>query len=176
MQVTQHCATKYILINLYDALVRISAVWFVSVTSSPRCGGTRSLLIMIQVVHICVQPPERKTQSAGPIMRRYPSVPLEGGPVMYPQPPPHLLTTPQGTPCYTCIAVPVSSSAAHARYHGQAQPFYCMNHHLQTLHLDGDASHRGSNSSSASDSSSAGHSPPDTPSMPTAPHWDNKCK
>lgn len=120
------------------------------------------------------QPPERKTQSAGPIMRRYPSVPLEGGPVMYPQPPPHLLTAPQGAPCYTCIAVPVSSSAAPARYHGQAQPFYCVNHHLQTLHLDGDASHHCSNSSSASDSSSAGHSPPDTPSMPTAPHWDNR--
>jgi hypothetical protein len=72
--------------------------------------------------------------------------------------------------------VPVSSSAAPARYHGQAQPFYCVNHHLQMLHLDGDVSHHGSNSSSASDSSSAGHSPPDTPSMPTAPHWDHRCK
>ncbi|KAJ4436310.1 hypothetical protein ANN_18941 [Periplaneta americana] len=101
---------------------------------------------------------ERKTQSAGPVVRRYPNVPLESGPMMYPQP--------QGTPCFTCIAVPVSSAAP--RYHGQAQPFYCMNHHLRTLHLDG------SNSSSASDSSSTSHSPPDTPSMPSAPHWDSR--
>lgn len=140
------------------------------------CGDTHGFLIRIQVMHVCVQPSERKTQSAGPIMRRYPTVPLEGGPVMYPQPPPHLLTTPQGAPCYTCIAVPVSSSAAPPRYHGQAQPFYCVNHHLQTLHLDGDAAHHGSNSSSTSDSSSAGHSPPDTPSMPTAPHWESRRK
>jgi hypothetical protein len=140
-----------------------------------RGYDTNGLLITVQVECVYVQVPERKTQSAGPVMRRYPNVPLEGGPVMYPQPPP-LLTTPQGTPCYTCIAVPVSSSAAPLRYHGQAQPFCCVNHHLQTLHLDGDASWHCSNSGSASDSSSASHSPPDTPSMPTAPHWDNRGK
>lgn len=174
MQVIPYSTATYILMNLRDALV-CSSLSFVCALIN-QAWWDSGLLIIIQVVCVCVQPPERKTQSAGPIMRRYTSVPLEGGPVMYPQPPPHLLTTPQGAPCYTCIAVPVSSSAAPARYHGQAQPFYCMNHHLQTLHLDGDASHHGSNSSSASDSSSAGHSPPDTPSVPTAPHWDNRRK
>ncbi|PSN41832.1 hypothetical protein C0J52_14506 [Blattella germanica] len=121
-----------------------------------------------------VQAPERKTQSAGPIMRRYQTMPLETGPMMFPPPPPQLLTTPQGTPCYTCIAVPVSSSTAPGRYHGQAQQFYCMNHHMRSLHLDGEASRHCSNSSSASDSSSTSHSPPDTPSMPNAPQWDNR--
>lgn len=151
------------LICVYDVTVEN-----VCLHRDETCG----LLITVQVECVCVQVPERKTQSAGPVMRRYP---LEGGPVMYPQPPPQLLTTPQVTPCYTCIAVPVSS-AAPVRYHGQGQPFYCMNHHLQALHLDGDASRHCSNSSSASDSSSASHSPPDTPSMPTAPHWDNRSK
>lgn len=136
----------------------------------------RSPLITVQVECVCVQVAERKTQSAGPVMRRYTSVPLEGGPVMYPQPPPQLFSTPQGTPCYTCFAVPVSSSAAPVRYHGHVQPLYCVNHQLQALHLDGDASRHCSNSSSASDSSSASHSPPDTPSMPTAPHWDGRGK
>lgn len=174
MQVIPYCTNTHILMNLRDALVFSSLICVSALIS--QTWWDSGLLIIVQVVRVCVQPPERKTQSAGPVMRRYPSVPLEGGPVMYPQPPPHLLTTPQGAPCYTCFAVPVSSSAAPARYHGQAQPFYCVNHHLQTLHLDGDASHQGSNSSSASDSSSAGHSPPDTPSMPTAPHWDNRRK
>ena len=101
-------------------------------------------------------------------------MPLEAGPMLFPGPPP-ILTTPQGTPCYTCIALPVSSSAAPTRYH-QAQQLACLNHHMRSLQLDGDASRHCSNSSSASDSSSTSHSPPDTPSMPNAPHWDNRGK
>ncbi|KAJ9576958.1 hypothetical protein L9F63_006484, partial [Diploptera punctata] len=120
------------------------------------------------------QASERKTQSAGPVMRRFPSMPLDSaGPMIFQPPPPQLLTAPQGTPCYTCIAVPVSSSAAPARFH-HTQQFACLNHHMRSLHLDGDASRHCSNSSSASDSSSTSHSPPDTPSIPNAPHWDNR--
>ncbi|XP_067007834.2 uncharacterized protein [Anabrus simplex] len=109
---------------------------------------------------------ERKTQSAGPVVRRYTGIPMEGAPVMYPPPPPLLAAPPTG-PCYTCIAVPVSASAArYQQQHGQAQQIYCMNHSMRSLRLDG------SHSSSASDSSSTSHSPPDTPSMPTTLHWD----